>query len=59
MDDKKRGGKTVSRSLSQEQANILQEWIDNRRAMEHITEQMKKLAQEAYEATLFLAEHPL
>ena len=52
----KKGGKTVSRSLSQEQAVILQEWIDNRRELEHVTEQMKKLSQDAYEATLFLAE---
>jgi hypothetical protein len=55
----KKGGKTVSRSLSQEQAIILQEWIGNRRVLEHITEQMKKLSQEAYDATLFLVEHPL
>ena len=53
----KKAGKTVSRSLSREQATILGQWIDNRRELEQVTETMKKLSQEAYEAMLYLAEH--
>jgi septal ring factor EnvC (AmiA/AmiB activator) len=54
----KKAGKTVSRSLSEQQAALLEQWIENRRKLEHILDAMKKLSQEAYEAMLFIMEHP-
>lgn len=53
----KKAGKTVSRSLSEQQAVILEKWIENRRQLEHTLDEMKKLSQEAYEAILFIMEH--
>jgi len=54
----KKAGKTVSRTLTEQQAALLEQWIENRRKLEHILDAMKKLSQEAYEAMLFIMEHP-
>lgn len=53
----KKRGKTISRSLTEHQAQLLEEWITNRRRLDHIVEEMKKLSQAAYDAILFLWEH--
>lgn len=53
----KKAGKTVSRSLSEQQAEILKQWIENRRELEHTLDEMKKLSQEAYETILFILDH--
>jgi hypothetical protein len=47
-------GKTVTRSLTEEQARLYQEWIGNRRQLEAILEKMQAIAAEA--AELLLAE---
>ena len=47
-------GKTVTRSLTEEQARLYQEWIGNRKQLEAILERMQAIAAEA--AELLLAE---
>ena len=47
-------GKTVTRSLTEEQARLYQEWIGNRKQLEAILEKMQDIAAEA--AELLLAE---
>lgn len=47
-------GKTVTRSLTAEQARLYQEWIGNRKQLEAILEKMQAIAAEA--AELLLAE---
>ena len=47
-------GKTVTRSLTEEQARLYQEWIGNRKQLEAILEKMQAVAAEA--AELLLAE---
>jgi hypothetical protein len=53
----KKAGKTVSKSLSEKQAGILIEWIENRRKLEHTLSDMKKLSEQAYEVILFIMNH--
>ncbi len=53
----KKAGKTISKALSEKQAEILSQWIDNRRSLERIIGDMQKLSQEAYEVIIFIMEH--
>jgi hypothetical protein len=43
----KRAGKTVSRKLSAEEADLLTRWVENRQELKEITDQMMNLAKEA------------
>ncbi len=52
----KKGGKTVARKLTEQQAEVLQPWIENRRTLEKTMNAMKKLSQDAYEAILVLLD---
>jgi len=45
----KEGGRTISRILSGEQAALYREWVDNRRALEAVLEEMRDLSREAAE----------
>lgn len=52
-------GKTVSRRLSQREADLYREWIANRRQLERITAEMEKLSAAAGEILLRRATtHP-
>lgn len=46
--------KTVSRLLKPEEADLLEEWIENRRKLEKIVRQMKELSQKAFDTALQL-----
>jgi hypothetical protein len=48
----KQAGKTVSKLLSAEDAALYQEWIANRRRLEHALEQMRDLSRQAGEHIL-------
>lgn len=48
----KKGGKTVSKLLSAEDAALYREWIDNRRRLEAALEEMRDLSRQAGEAIL-------
>ena len=50
----KKNKKTVSRLLSPEEANLLEEWIENRRKLEAIVRQMKGLSQKVVSVALKL-----
>lgn len=50
----KENKKTVSRLLSTEEADLLEEWIENRRRLEKIVDQMKQISREAFEVALQL-----
>ena len=50
----KENQKTVSRLLSSKEADLLEEWIENRRRVEKIVDQMKQLSREAFKAALKL-----
>ncbi len=50
----KRANKTVSRLLSPEEADLLVEWIENRRKLEAIIREMKRLSQKTFEVALKL-----
>ena len=50
----KEANKTVSRLLSSEEADLLEEWIENRRKLEAIVREMKKLSQKTFEVALKL-----
>lgn len=50
----KEANKTVSRLLSPEEADLLEEWIENRRKLEAIVREMKKLSQKTFEVALKL-----
>ncbi len=50
----KEAKKTVSRLLSPEEADLLEEWIENRRKLEAIVREMKKLSQKTFEVALKL-----
>ena len=43
----KREGRTISRKLAEEEADLLTQWVDNRRDLKEITDQMMELAREA------------
>ena len=45
-------GKTVTRRLSQTQAELYQEWIDNDRKLRHLIQQMREIAAKATELKL-------
>lgn len=53
----KKAGKTISKSLTEQQAGVLQQWISNRRKLERILNDMKKLSHEAYECIFIIMEH--
>ena len=44
--------KTVSRLLKPQEADLLEEWIENRRKLETIVRQMKELSQKAFDTAL-------
>ena len=44
--------KTVSRLLNPEEADLLEEWIENRRKLETIVRQMKELSGKVFEVAL-------
>ena len=46
--------KTLSRLLKPEEADLLEEWIENRRKLETIVRQMKELSQKAFDTALQL-----
>ena len=46
--------KTVSKKLSEDEADILEQWIENRRAMESIMEKMKHISHKALPLVLEL-----
>ena len=48
----KKEQKTVSRKVSEEEAQILERWIDNRRTVEAILKQMNQVAQQALDLLL-------
>jgi hypothetical protein len=50
----KKANKTVSSLLSPEEADLLEEWIENRRKLEAIIREMKKLSQKIFEVALKL-----
>src|SRR5947209_2436376 len=54
----KAAGKTVSRLLSAEEAALYREWIDNRRRLESVLEEMRDLSRQADEYLLAKAGHP-
>ena len=54
----KRGGKTISKLLSAEDAALYREWIDNRRRLEAALEQMRDLSRQAGEAILASQDRP-
>lgn len=43
----KKAGKTISRKLPPAEAELLSEWVENRRKLKEITDQMMNLAREA------------
>ena len=43
----KEQGKTISRKITQEEAEILEEWINNRRTIEAILKRMMKISEHA------------
>lgn len=49
--------KTVSRKLSDEEADILEQWIENRRYMESIIEKMKHISHKALPLVLELRKN--
>ena len=52
----KKNKKTVSRLLSSEEADLLEEWIGNRRQLEAVVREMKALSQKAVKVALKLKE---
>ncbi|MBI9095761.1 MAG: hypothetical protein JEY71_12870 [Sphaerochaeta sp.] len=48
------GGKTVSKSVTGTDAEVVQQWIANRIELESIIEQMKEVSQDAFEAASLL-----
>ena len=49
-------GKTVTRSLTEQQARLYQEWIGNRKQLEAVLEKMQAIAAEAAELLLAQAQ---
>ena len=52
----KKNKKTVSRLLRPEEADLLEDWINNRRKLEAVIRQMKSLSQKAADVALQLQE---
>ena len=52
----KKNKKTVSRMLRPEEADLLEDWINNRRKLEAVVRQMKSLSQKAADVALQLKE---
>ena len=50
----KEAKKTVSKLLSPEEADLLEEWIENRRKLEAVVREMKSLSQKTFEVALKL-----
>lgn len=46
----KRAGKTVTKKLSSEEADLLEKWVNNRKAMQEIIKRMNALSKQALEA---------
>jgi hypothetical protein len=54
----KEGGRTVSRIISAEEAQLYQEWTANRRRLEEILAQMRDISRQATEQATAEAGHP-
>lgn len=54
----KQGGRTVSRIISGEEAQLYQEWIANRRRLEEILAQMRDISRQAAQQAAAQAGHP-
>jgi len=54
----KTNGKTVTRRLTEHEANLYQEWIDNDRQLRRLIQQMRQLAAKATELKLKQAASP-
>jgi hypothetical protein len=52
-------GKTVSRRLSAEEARLYREWIDNRRALESVIDEMKAISRDASRSVLAASGYQL
>ena len=48
----KKHGKTISRKLTLEEAEILEQWINNRRSLSHTVKRMMRLSEHALALTL-------
>jgi hypothetical protein len=55
----KEAGKTVSRRLSAEEARLYREWIDNRRSLESIVDEMKSISRNASRSLLAASGYQL
>jgi hypothetical protein len=51
-------GKTVTRRLTENEADLYQEWIDNDRQLRHLIQQMREVAAKATELKLKQAASP-
>jgi hypothetical protein len=51
-------GKTVTRRLSENEAELYQQWIDNDRQLRHLIQQMRQIAAKATELKLKQAATP-
>jgi hypothetical protein len=54
----KEGGRTISRIISAEEAELYREWIANRRRLEEILAQMRDISRQAAEQVTVDAGHP-
>jgi hypothetical protein len=54
----KAGGKTVTRRLSAEEAQLYRQWIENRRQLNAVIEEMQRLSRQAGEYTLAAIGRP-
>lgn len=54
----KKEGKTVSRKVSEQEAQILERWIENRRSVEDILKRMNQVAQRALDLLLAKDQQP-
>jgi hypothetical protein len=52
----KKGQKTISKLLSSKEAELFEEWINNRREMERIIQEMKNLSKKASSVALKATE---
>jgi hypothetical protein len=51
-------GKTVTRRLTETEADLYQEWIDNDRQLRHVIQQMREVAAKATELKLKASSQP-
>jgi len=56
--DRQGHGKTITRRLSETEAELYQEWIDNDRQLRRLIQQMRQIAAKATELRLKQAANP-